>query len=64
MSSPISPTGHSDCTEIPRARGKSPAISSVILASFLLPPKTMSFSWKSLVNWKLTKLSMPGVPVA
>jgi hypothetical protein len=31
----------------------------MILSSFLSPPKTMSFSWKSDVNCIVTKVSMP-----
>ena len=63
MSSPMRPIGHSDWTVMPRLSGNSSWISSMILASFLSPPKTMSFSWKSEVNCMVTKVSMPVVPM-
>ena len=63
MSSPIRPIGHSDCTVMPWLSGNSTSISSMILASFLSPPKTMSFSWKSEVNCMVTKVSTPVVPM-
>ena len=38
MSSPMSPTGHSDSTEMPLASGKSSFASRSRTASFLSPP--------------------------
>ena len=63
MSSPIRPIGHSDWIEMPLFSGNSTSISSIILASFLSPPKTMSFSWKSEVNFIVPKVSTPVVPM-
>ncbi len=63
MSSPIRPIGHSDCTEMPLLSGNRPSISSMILASFLSPPKTMSFSWKSEVKFIVTNVFTPVVPM-
>ncbi len=63
MSSPIRPMGHSDWTEMPLFNGNSAWISSMIFSSFLSPPKTMSFSWKSEVNCMVTKVSTPVVPM-
>ncbi len=62
MSSPIRPMGHSDWTVIPLLSGNSASTSSMILASFLSPPKTMSFSWKSEVKSIVTKVFTPVVP--
>jgi hypothetical protein len=50
MSSPIRPIGHSDWIEMPLTSGNRSLISSMTLPSFLSPPKTMSFSWKSDVK--------------
>ena len=63
MSSPIRPIGHSLWIEMPLFSGNRSWISSMILSSFLSPPKTMSFSWKSEVNCIVTKVSMPVVPM-
>ncbi|MNL45852.1 hypothetical protein D3C87_1685290 [compost metagenome] len=63
MSSPIRPIGHSDWIVTPLLSGKSCSISSITFSSFLSPPKTMSFSWKSEVNCMVTKVSMPVVPI-
>jgi hypothetical protein len=63
MSSPIRPIGHSLWMLMPLFSGNSTWISSMILSSFLSPPKTMSFSWKSLVNCMVTKVSTPVVPM-
>ena len=63
MSSPIRPMGHSDCTEMPLLSGNSVSSSSISLASFLSPPKTMSFSWKSEVKFIVTKVLTPVVPM-
>jgi hypothetical protein len=62
MSSPIRPIGHSDCTEMPLCSGNNCSISATSLASFLSPPKTMSFSWKSEVKFIVPKVSTPVVP--
>ncbi len=62
MSSPIRPIGHSDCTVMPLLSGNSASISWISLASFLSPPKTMSFSWKSEVKLISVKVSTPVVP--
>ena len=46
-------------TEMPRFKGKINSISSISLASFLSPPKTMSFSWKLDVTCIATQLLTP-----
>ena len=63
MSSPMRPIGHSDWMVIPLASGNRSLISSMIFSSFLSPPKTMSFSWKSEVNCMVTKVSTPVWPM-
>ena len=63
MSSPIRPMGHSLWMLMPLFNGNRSWISSMILSSFLSPPKTMSFSWKSEVNCIVTKVSTPVMPM-
>ncbi|MNV96932.1 hypothetical protein D3C71_1919900 [compost metagenome] len=63
MSSPIRPIGHSDWMETPLFSGNRVSTSSISLASFLSPPKTMSFSWKSEVKFMVTKAFTPVVPM-
>ena len=63
MSSPIRPIGHSDWIEMPFTSGNSSLISSMTLCSFLSPPKTMSFSWKSEVKCIVPQLSTPVSPM-
>ena len=62
MSSPIRPMGHSDWTLMPLTSGKSMLISSMSFSSFLSPPKTMSFSWKSEVKFMVPKVFTPVWP--